>query len=397
MRRATLAVVLAVCLLIPQPLWAADTGSRTDPDGDPLGIVAHAEHGRTYSLPGIWGDRFEVWLCNTPGGTRPYTSDRSREHNPDVYALAAQTQMQNYFMWLSGGRYAPRFYGGGVLKVGESDNYLSTCLDAVYKKYNKRAGLEGVLVVHDSEDGPGGRASCGRSDRSQFPDNHRYVVVKDKAVYWDNPTILAHELGHALCWPHSYSGETEKNGEVYEYDNPADMMGWVYNSLFFGLGTLAVNRYAAGWIHPDDVVIWERGTTRRYWLAPPNNSLWDQLLVVPLVDGDEGLMYYWALDVRVWGGGDYTNGVERDQELPKEGVVVYEVDQRESACDNPWRGYCSDLDRRVAPLVDDEDGYNPEASIMGVGDWWQYGIPDVRVEVIERDGDRFLVEVSPAS
>ena len=45
---------------------------------------------------------------------------------------------------------------------------------------------------------------------------------------------------------------------MYEYDNPMDMMS---GDLGLGLttGTIAVNRYAAGWIEPDEVAVHQSG------------------------------------------------------------------------------------------------------------------------------------------
>ena len=47
---------------------------------------------------------------------------------------------------------------------------------------------------------------------------------------------------------------TFENGVVYEYDNPMDLMSGG-DSDDLDIGTIAINRYAAGWFGPEGVYL----------------------------------------------------------------------------------------------------------------------------------------------
>jgi hypothetical protein len=93
-------------------------------------------------------------------------------------------------------------------------------------------------------------------------------------------TTAAHEIGHTISFPHSYSGET-----VDEYDNPIDYMsGNMPEHLLGGradepYGSLAFNRYRAGWIDPSDVAFYSGGIARMT-LAPVGVA-GTQMVIVP--------------------------------------------------------------------------------------------------------------------
>lgn len=189
-------------------------------EGDPLQLIAHASLGRTYSLPGSDGDVLEVWLCNTPAGSNWYSTDPDNRHNPSNYAHKFRSQVANYFNWLSGGKYEPVFRSGGVVEVGRASDYYDACWDAVFAKdLQRRTGIDGVVVVVGAPvavDNVVGQASCGLYSKRSFPNNRRAIMVNGDAFV--DPTVLAHEIGHALCWPHSYSGKpklvTEGSGNT---------------------------------------------------------------------------------------------------------------------------------------------------------------------------------------
>ena len=59
-----------------------------------------------------------------------------------------------------------------------------------------------------------------------------------------------------------------------------DLMSGVVG-VYLTTGTIAVNRYAAGWIDPEEVAIHDKGTTKEYELRPPG----DLGIVEPYEDG----------------------------------------------------------------------------------------------------------------
>ena len=397
---------------ITLPPWEppAPTARDVDADGvyatDPLHLIAYASFERAYSLPGADGDILEVWLCNTPDSGRRYSTHEDNRHNPSNYADKFTAQVTVWFEWLSDELYTPVFRPGGVVDVDRSADYFEACDEKVLNQNLRRwRDVHGVVVVvgvaADSE-GLIGRASCGFFSQRNFPDNSRSILVSGDA--FTDPTLLAHEMGHALCWPHSYSGETEDDhGEVYEYDNPMDIMG----SPSYGeadpvpmIGTLAINRYASGWIPIDQVRIHKLGTIAQYELVPPGED-GVQLLVIPyeVRFEDESRLSYLTLGARAAGSGDMWWA---DADLPYEGVEIYDINQTAFGCELPDRGYCYGLDRRTIPVFDSDDGYDWEAltHVMvaaSEGWWWgEAGEPDsFIVELASVNGSTFTVDVRP--
>ena len=386
------------------------TSTARDADGvyatDPLHLIAYASFERAYSLPGADGDILEVWLCNTPESGRRYSTHEDNRHNPSNYADKFASQVTAWFEWLSDDMYAPVFRPGGVVDVNRSADFFEACDEKVLNQNLRRwRDVHGVVVVvgvaADSE-GFIGRASCGFFSQRSFPDNRRSILVSGDA--FTDPTLLAHEMGHALCWPHSYSGETKDDyGEVYEYDNPMDIMG----SPSYGeadpvpmIGTLAINRYASGWIPIDQVRIHRLGTTARYELVPPGEN-GVQLLVIPYEIPFENAsrLSYLALGARVAGSGDEWWA---DAGLSLEGVEIYEIDQTAFACELPDRGYCYGLERRTIPVFDPDIGYDwqaPPHVMVETGEWWYWGeageSDSFIVELVAVDGHTFTVAVRP--
>ena len=384
----------------------AQAALPVDPEGvyagDPLHLIAHASFERAYSLPGDDGDRLEVWLCNTPVSGRRYSTHADNRHNPANYADKFASQVTDWFDWLSGGLYTPVFSAGGVVDVGPSDDNYRACDEAVSDQdFSDRPPVDGVVIVVGTElfeDSAIGFASCGFFSRRGFPDNSRSILVNGDAFV--DPSLLAHEMGHALCWPHSYSGETRNDdGDVWEYDNPMDIMG----SPSFGepdpvpmIGTPAINRYAAGWIPTDQVRIHRLGTSGRYELAPPGED-GVQILVIPS-DNDDRTSYL-ALGARVAeSGGSWW----ADAGIPAEGVEIYDIDQSTFGCQLPDRGYCYGSERRTEPVFDRDDGYDrqsPPHVMTAVEDGWHWGQAgepaSFSVELVAVNGSTFTVDVRP--
>lgn len=395
---------------ITLPPWRPGAPPRLSEDpngvyrGDPLHLIAYASFERAYSLPDGDGDVLEVWLCNTPASEIRYSTHEDNRHNPANYADKFASQVTAWFEWLSDGVYTPVFRAGGVVEVGSADDYYRECDDAVLARdFRGRPDVDGVVVVVGAavaEDGIIGSASCGFFSKRGFPENSRSILVNGDA--FTDPVLLAHEMGHALCWPHSYSGETyDSEGDVWEYDNPMDIMGSPVDGQSDPvplIGTPAINRYASGWIATKQVRIHKQGTTARYELSPPGKG-GVQLLVIPY-DNDDRRSYL-ALGARVT-----VDAADEmwwaDAGIPAEGVEIYEIDQSAYGCELPDRGYCYGLERRTQPIFDEDDGYDqrrPTHVMTESGDRWYWGEVgepvSFIVELVSIDGGEFVVDVSP--
>ena len=104
----------------------------------------------------------------------------------------------------------------------------------------------------------------------------------------------------------------------------------------YAVGMLAVNRYAAGWISPEQVHVYAGGTaemTLRNW--------GDGTLMLAVPSDQEGL--WLSVGARI--ATDYNAA-------PLDGVEVYVVDERPTAC-TTLRGVCWGTERRVGPYPTD--------------------------------------------
>ena len=349
---------------------------QIDPySADPLGLIAHTWYYRQYSLGAtVWN----VWFCDLPLGDAPI--------RPDVVEVLLNREVGAYFEWVSGGRYQPSFQvASSDMVAGVSREDCQATVEALEPEFP-------VLLVDTSPANDGYAAGRG-------------LVVLGGGTVVATPdqreprlSTVVHEIGHALGLPHSFGGRIHWSPEgqlsgVYEYDNPMDMMS---GDVALGLkaGTIAVNRYAAGWIEPDEVAIHERGTAAVYELRPPGAG-GTQMLVLP--GYTQGV--FTALGARV--------AIGYDSAIPRQGVEVYSIDQRGSACDYPSNGACSGTNRRTRPNPPAEAGagYGDTLYSRGgarlvehvrrPGDVFEIG--QATIEVIERVGNNFSVRVMGTS
>jgi hypothetical protein len=357
------------------PIWHRLLPPPATPCGgsewDPLSLIGDVSTIRRYSTG---EDLWEVWVCDLPHG-----------HADIDAATAAQVlneELKPFFAWLSEERYEPRFLAAGAAVSTPGEDY-----PCQVRVEGRRGGdANGGMVITDElntpdtftyvDDEPAPSASV-------FPDNGRiiragaHVVLRDA---WNfDPKRIAHELGHAIGWPHSYQ---DSGAGGCEYNNPVDVMSGDLSRggdlKVMPQGTLAINRYAAGWINPAQVGI-HTVDGAEYSLGPiGTHGL--QLVVLPTIAQGR----FTTLDVRVSSG--YDTGIQ------KEGVTVHTVDQSSGACSHPAQGGCFGHMRRTSPLVGDQEIALAYNHVLGPGDSLLVGLNQIRV--LERVGDRFRVQIA---
>ncbi len=227
--------------------------------GDPLQIVVWPNDVRRYSQS---GDRIGVYICTWAEATG----------GVDVHAAAMvlNNEVTTFYEGLSDGAYSPLFI---ARKVVNASGFYS-CADAMTAaaENNPLWNDDGAIGVLDNTSnaglaGPGFYCNnCENLSNPVFPGNKRWAVVEGGSVQavGTRPahiTTAAHEVGHTISFPHSYSGET-----VNEYDNPIDYMSGNLDAITGGradnpYSSLAFNRYRAGWVNPADVVFYSGGVT----------------------------------------------------------------------------------------------------------------------------------------
>ncbi len=352
---------------IPPQITELDDLEIIDPFDSDLGLVANVEELRKISLGNnLW----EVWLCDTGGPV-----DLDLDNTTDLL----NRTVSPYFTWLSGGRFTPQFVATANITFTRREladlrredyrNPLFLCEDKMISSEEHNETKKGIIIENTAHAGGVARshALVGGGTVKQLSDDDNTPRLK----------AIAHELGHLLGWPHSYNGVVSYDGVFDEYDNSTDIMSRG-NNVDLSTGTPAINRYAAGWIDPEDVVIYS-GEPATHQLSPIGLE-GTQMLIVPSEQG-QGIFY----SLSPLTAKDYN----RDQ--PKEGVEVYLIDQSPSVCDLIL--YTDEPCRRTQPYPPQrvEVGRGSAHHVRGVGDSFQLG--DVWVEIQERRGDRFTVAV----
>ena len=388
-RRLTGAVALAAALTT----LPGQAGALADPYGeDPLRLIPFA--GTVQRVYSQGSDDWEVWICRIPGSTLSV--------NASQVAANLNSIVTPYYQWLSRNRYLPVFRVGGEVTStdpiptgaasGESFQ-MPGCEEAV--SIASPGTNQGALIVVAAEFSDGyatAGAVCPEVPFTgclpTYPANFRRAVVGGGAVTSLGPglepqwSVVAHEIGHALNWPHSYGGLTTipNTTETNTYDNPMDVMSGGARSGI-PVGAIAYHRYAAGWIDPAEVAT-HRSGIGTYRLAS-NGAPGTQMLVLPLTE--EG--HYYLLDAR--------RRSSYDSRLPQAGVEVYEVDQRAGACQKPaawpstWPCFATLVRVTQRPAVADPTS---TAHVLGIDEELIFGPFTVRVQTA--DEESFTVQVS---
>ena len=190
-----------------------------------------------------------------------------------------------YFRRVSEDKLRIAFYAGNDFAVpgdgspseAENEQYrlVGACLDGC--EHGAPGGLNRMLLTDVAADG-GGRAYNGWA-------GFGLVSIRDGRM-----ELVVHEMGHGwMSWPHSFTevGWRAEPGDEVEQPNPYSnffdimsqldllpIVGWDHEMP----STLAINRYAAGWIRPEDVAL-HVNTDATYTLSAPREP-GHQFLVV---------------------------------------------------------------------------------------------------------------------
>ncbi len=339
-------------------------------------------------------------MCRTPGWA------------PNVTVAGAVAGLNSnitpYFQWLSNGAYTPTFRAGGEVdgtdvipaQLTNPETLFAPDCEAKVKAAST-ASPNGALILVDTPFDEGyatAGAVCPEAPFSgcttTFPSNSRVIVAGAATVkivtgfpapQW---ITIAHEIGHALNWAHSYGG-LNTLPTVDKYDNPMDVMsGAVHRGQ--PIGTIAYNRYAAGWMLPSQVTVHTTGIA--IFNINSIGSTGTEMIVLPT--GDIGRFYVLGARRRT----------SYDAALPKAGVEVYEIDQRrEIACALPpswpatWPCFATLMRIKQTPPTTGQLG---TLHVLGVDDaaildGWDVqvlsaGTSAFSVRVSERDSGTFI-------
>ena len=408
----TRTLMMAVGMLVGFTMFSSPANAQTAPSDDQiedaysndrLELIAYSEVTRIYSISSSRPDRLEVWACETQNGMR------NLRVSPTQIVDEFREVALPYFAWLSTGLYVPEFVVGGTVTAPDDTG----CYDAV-KDEKSRSGSEsgditGVIIMTDTEGvqwlssnesvfgyaGPGSWCApvedCPNLWR--WPQNNRRSVIRSNRADASNGAhnrTLVHEIGHMLSLPHSFVSQSD------EYSNRMDIL----SGGTIRTGTLAINRYAAGWMPESQVekypVSESDSQSGALYELSSLGTQGTQMLVVPIRPGE-----FYTLGARVRSGHDY--GIS----AKGEGVEVYVIDQslidgasligESDRCNDRNYGVCMGLSRGTKPFVATINSGDPFGHVYGMGDAGIEldGARNIWFRVLKKTEDRYEVWVGP--
>jgi hypothetical protein len=375
MLRTSVSTLFAIIVVIS----VASVGAAAA-EADPLGLTVDGGVGEGLGL-GV--DTIAVWVCEIPDATDPvgFTA-------VDVAAWA-NDEIAPFFTLISGGRYRAVFEAAREFTGGSKDDEFqeSDCLNKG-KDLTTDPRFSSVFVMDNISHGgglgtPGG--SYVRAGRVIAPtlddtpdESRRGAFAGGRGYVYDLPSSPTHEIGHTIGWPHSGSG----TAGLDPYDNPADIMSgkgvnnrctssdatnvapcWITH-------TIAFNRYASGWIAPEDIELVTKAA--EFDLVGPESS-GPQMALLP--SGDP--LIFSTIEARPAVGYDENAGTE--------GVILHTVDQTAqcsvSICWGPYR--------RQKPAV---GAAGSSDHILGVGE--SAALHGMTISVLAATASGYTVSVS---
>lgn len=375
---------------------------------DPLDLIAFYDFNNGLATSPL---EYEVWVCDVGGSN---TLDITPQG-----AANSMSGITGFFREMSGGKFAPTFRAretvisnptitdGGLAAARQNcrdqirPNRARQLIDSQYRDTERKIIIVDNFPINDGLNqfytilGVPPHVDRGEPGYQKLTvDSVIHVgggTVHSSEISFPRLSTIAHEIGHDLQWPHSYSGRILRGGEVYEYDNRMDLMSG-RDTYELKTGTIAVNRYASGWIAPEDVAL-HTGGAAEYVLSPLGEE-GIQMLVIPTA---------WST------GAFYTMGVRvrqgLDEDVPLEGVEMYFVDQRHNACNVSFAGLCGNTRRYTKPVnspnldagrltIENVWDQNDGALWTNVGAITEEGQPaNLKWEITKRADDKFTVRV----
>ena len=256
------------------PLDKYPDSYHLDPPADPA----------YYSLGDL---ELRVDIARVPAGAKDWFEDdgvRIDFSMADAVALLNE-YVAAYFRRVSEDKFRITFQAGNDFMVpgdgspseAENEQYrlVGACLDGC--EHGAPGGLNRMLLTDVAAD-TAGRAYNGWA-------GFGLASLRDA-----NMELIVHEIGHGwMAWPHSFTEvgwRAEPGGDVEApnpYTNFFDIMSQLDLQPIFGWdhempSTLAVNRYAAGWIGPENVAL-HLNTDATYTLSAPRERGYQFLVV----------------------------------------------------------------------------------------------------------------------
>ena len=370
--RTVAATVAMVLLAAGAPISASTEYEHPESyEADPLGLIALFDTTSYYTNR---TDVFEVWICEIAEEPLANLSIEQLVDNLN------RSGIPDFYESVSGGRYQIRFVPGETIyRFGTLG-----CRRGLHTEWRGNTGA--LYAVPELLDARGGSPLPIGTRRTTYPRNDREAVAGFLGGLKNmNVAGIARLISGLVAWPRSHTGILPEGLALSFSDNPMDMAS-AGNRGTLHVGAIAVNRYAAGWIEPDDVHIYNGGAERVTLSVDWESGT--QMLVLPT--GTQG--NFLSLGARV--------AKRHDRGIPKEGVEAYLVLQ--DNCSFIDLHSCWGVRRRTIPYPHDtriainDLGYqfpkNPVKHVLGVGQSLEWN--GITVTVLERIGDKWVVEVT---
>lgn len=245
--------------------WAAVSCAVTEDSESVTTSALRALQASQSGSASLGTEIWEVAVCRIPADHDETLYDMSgiRLERSAQWIVDELGEVGDYFSRWSHGRYTVEFVPAArdvVPDVGGARQ----CVDTAVAQMDSAA--HGVLVVADAQhredrnggwgrDGEGCHGRCpSMAARTEDSVQAIYIGASDFVAEGPSPLdLVEHELGHALGWPHS-------RWRV-EYDSPVDVMSDSAagrrgdGKRRHAPGVLAINRYLAGWLDRDPLVL----------------------------------------------------------------------------------------------------------------------------------------------